>query len=152
MLLSMTEVEVLMQFFRDYVAKEEKGVRVLLKRIDDYNEANSSEEGEQQRQVINAVPNENLEPNPNSIEVDDVNYMLFLKAPQVTDDKQAKKDKDKFMTQCTPEDKQMREHIQKLLHEAESLEQLKATLMDPNSLSEIMSVIRQHTEKKKAFG
>ena len=46
----------------------------------------------------------------------------------------------------------MREHIQKLLHEAESLEQLKATLMDPNSLSEIMSVIRQHTEKKKAFG
>ena len=105
MLLSMTEVEVLMQFFRDYVAKEEKGVRVLLKRIDDYNEANSSEEGEQQRQVINAVPNENLEPNPNSIEVDDVNYMLFLKAPQVTDDKQAKKDKDKFMTQCTPEDK-----------------------------------------------
>ena len=46
MLLSMTEVEILMQFFRDYVAKEEKGVRVLLKRIDDYNEANSSEEGE----------------------------------------------------------------------------------------------------------
>ena len=47
---------------------------------------------------MNVVHNENLEPNPNSIEVDDVNYMLFLKAPQVTDDKQAKKDKDKFMT------------------------------------------------------
>ena len=106
-----------MQFFRDYVAKEEKGVRVLLKRIDDYNDAQSSEDEKQQRQIINAVPNENLESIPNSIEVEDVNYMLFLKAPQVTDDKQAKKDKDKFMIQCTPEDKQMREHIQKLLHE-----------------------------------
>ena len=29
---------------------------------------------------------------------------------------------------------------------------IKMTINDPNSLSEIMSVIRQHTEKKKAFG
>ena len=56
------------------------------------------------------------------------------------------------MQQCSEQDLKVRDHIHKLLHEAESLEQLKTTLMDPNSLSEIMSVIRQHTEKKKAFG
>ena len=110
MLLSMPEVEILMKFFRDYVADDEKGVRVLLSRTDDFNDAQSSEE-EKSPFTMNVVHNENLEPNPNSIEIDDVNYMLFLKAPQVTDDKQAKKDKDKFMTQCNPEDKQMREHI-----------------------------------------
>ena len=92
MLLSMPEVDVLMKFFRDYVAREEKGVRVLISRIDDFNDAQSSEE--EKSQYINAVPNENLEPNLNNVYVEDVNYMLFLKAPQVTDDKQAKKDKD----------------------------------------------------------
>ena len=103
MLLSMPEVDVLMKFFRDYVAREEKGVRVLISRIDDFNDAQSSEE--EKSQYINAVPNENLEPNLNNVYVEDVNYMLFLKAPQVTDDKQAKKDKDQFMTKCNPEDK-----------------------------------------------
>ena len=46
------------------------------------------------------------------------------------------------MQQCSEQDLKVRDHIHKLLHEAESLEQLKTTLMDPNSLSEIMSVIR----------
>lgn len=45
------------------------------------------------------------------------------------------------MQQASPNDLQVRDHIHKLLYEAESLEQLKTTLMDPNSLSEIMSVI-----------
>ena len=78
--------------------------------------------------------------------------MLFMKVPTVGDDKKAKKEKEQFMQQVSANDLQVRDHIHKLLHEAESLEQLKTTLMDPNSLSEIMSVIRQHTEKKKAFG
>lgn len=78
--------------------------------------------------------------------------MLFLKVPTVGDEKKAKKEKAEFMQQCSEKDLKVRDHIHKLLHEAESLEQLKTTLMDPNSLSEIMSVIRQHTEKKKAFG
>ena len=39
MLLSMPEVEILMKFFRDYVADDEKGVRVLLSRTDDFNDA-----------------------------------------------------------------------------------------------------------------
>ena len=77
--------------------------------------------------------------------------MLFMKAPTVSDEKKAKKEKVEFMTQCNESDLKVRDHIHKLLYEAESLEQLKMTLMDPNSLSEIMSVIRQHTEKKKAF-
>jgi len=51
-----------------------------------------------------------------------------------------------------PGESQMRTHINLLLHEAEPLARLKMTINDPNSLSEIMSVIRQHTEKKKAFG
>lgn len=46
----------------------------------------------------------------------------------------------------------MRAHINLLLHEAEPLARYKMTINDQNSLSEIMSVIRQHTEKKKAFG
>jgi len=36
--------------------------------------------------------------------------------------------------------------------EAETLQSLKITIMDQNSLSEIMSAIRQHIEKKKALG
>lgn len=32
------------------------------------------------------------------------------------------------------------------------MESLKITIIDQNSLSEIMSAIRQHIEKKKAFG
>ena len=47
----------------------------------------------------------------------------------------------------------MRDHIDLLLREVEPLTRVgKYNLNDPNSLSEIMSVIRQHTEKKKAFG
>ena len=46
----------------------------------------------------------------------------------------------------------MRAHINLLLHEAEPLARVKMTINDQNSLSEIMSVIRQHTEKKKALG
>ena len=44
MLLSMPEVEILMKFFRDHVANDDKGVRVLLSRTDDFNDAQSSEE------------------------------------------------------------------------------------------------------------
>ncbi len=46
----------------------------------------------------------------------------------------------------------MRDHINLLLKDVEPLTRVKMTINDPNSLSEIMSVIRQHTEKKKAFG
>lgn len=42
--------------------------------------------------------------------------------------------------------------MQKLLHDAESLRGLEMLINDLNSSSEIMGVIRQHTEKKKAFG
>ena len=50
------------------------------------------------------------------------------------------------------EEQQMRDHINLLLRDVEPLTRVKMTINDPNSLSEIMSVIRQHTEKKKAFG
>ena len=46
----------------------------------------------------------------------------------------------------------MRAHINLLLSQAEPLERTKMTINDQNSLSELMSVIRQHTEKKQAFG
>ena len=46
----------------------------------------------------------------------------------------------------------MRAHINLLLHESEPLARVKMTINDQNSLSEIMSVVRQHTEKRKAFG
>ena len=38
-----------------------------------------------------------------------------------------------------------------MLSEAETLRGLEMIINDPNSLSEMMSMIRQHTEKKKAF-
>ena len=44
MLMNMDEVKILTDFFRKYVADEKKGVRVLLTRIDDFNDANSSDE------------------------------------------------------------------------------------------------------------
>ena len=39
-----------------------------------------------------------------------------------------------------------------MLHEAEKLTVLKSAIADPNSMSSILSVVRQHIEKKKAFG
>ena len=48
--------------------------------------------------------------------------MLFLKKPTVGADKKAKKEKAEFMQQVSEKDAQMRDHIHKLLHEAESLE------------------------------
>lgn len=78
--------------------------------------------------------------------------MLFLKTPNPGDDKKLKEEKAKIMALDNPGESQMRTHINLLLHEAEPLARLKMTINDPNSLSEIMSVIRQHTEKKKAFG
>lgn len=74
-----------------------------------------------------------------------VKYFLFVKLPDV---KEIKKPE----TILTGEDLQTKKHILELLKEAETLESLKMTIMDQNSLGEIMSVIRQHIEKKKAFG
>lgn len=47
----------------------------------------------------------------------------------------------------------MRDHINLLLREVGPLTRVGLLNMnDPNSMSENMSVIRQHSEKKKAFG
>ena len=54
MLMNMDEVKILIDFFRDYVADEKKGVRVLLTRTDDFNDANSSEEDKNQK-VVSSV-------------------------------------------------------------------------------------------------
>ena len=78
--------------------------------------------------------------------------MLFMKPPNPGDDKKLKSEKVEIMAMKSQEEQQMRTHINLLLHEAEPLARVKMTINDPNSLSEIMSVIRQHTEKKKAFG
>lgn len=78
--------------------------------------------------------------------------MLFLKAPPPGDDKKLKAEKEKIMALDNKEERQMRSHINLLLYESEPLARIKMTINDPNSLREIMSVIRQHTEKKKAFG
>jgi hypothetical protein len=73
-----------------------------------------------------------------------VKYFLFVKPPDVKEFK-----KPGF---ALGEDIQVKNHILELLKEAETLESLKITIMDQNSLSEIMSAIRMHIEKKKAFG
>ena len=78
--------------------------------------------------------------------------MLFVKAPPPGDDKKLKAEKVKIMALENQEESQMRDHINLLLSEAEALTRIRMTINDPNSLSEIMSVIQQHTEKKKAFG
>ena len=75
-----------------------------------------------------------------------------MKPPNPGDDKKLKSEKVEIMAMKSQEEQQMRTHINLLLHEAEPLARVKMTINDPNSLSEIMSVIRQHTEKKKAFG
>ena len=48
--LNMDEVKILIDFFRTHLS-EEKKIRVLLTRIDDFNDANSSEEEKNQRVV-----------------------------------------------------------------------------------------------------
>ena len=68
------------------------------------------------------------------------------------EDKKLKAEKQRIMALESTEEQQMRDHINLLLREVEPLGRVKMTINDPNSLSEIMSVIRQHTEKKKAFG
>ena len=89
----------------------------------------------------------NSSPGPRS-----VNYMLFCKEPGRVEDKQIRAEKLKLMALDSAEEQQMRDHINLLLKDVEPLTRVKMTINDPNSLSEIMSVIRQHTEKKKAFG
>ena len=75
-----------------------------------------------------------------------------MKEPQRVEDKQLVAQKATQIALASPEEQQMREHINLLLREVEPLGRVITTINDPNSLSEIMSVIRQHTEKKKAFG
>ena len=59
MLLNMDEVKTIIEFFRQHVAKEKKGVRVLLSRCDDFNEANDSEE-ERNAKTMSAVAHQSL--------------------------------------------------------------------------------------------
>ena len=68
--------------------------------------------------------------------------MLFLKAPSPGDGKELKEEKVNMMTSESEGEAQMRAHINLLLHEADPLARVKMTINDPNSLSEIMSVIR----------
>ena len=83
----------------------------------------------------------------------EVSYMLFIREPSRVEEKKLKAEKRAIMNLDSPEEQQMRDHIDLLLREVEPLTRVgKYNLNDPNSLSEIMSVIRQHTEKKKAFG
>lgn len=79
--------------------------------------------------------------------------MLFTKEPSRVEDKKLKQEKLSIMALESAEEQQMRDHINLLLREVEPLARVgRRNMNDPNSLSEIMSVIRQHTEKKKAFG
>lgn len=78
--------------------------------------------------------------------------MLFFKEPSRVEEKELRATKLKLMALESKEEQQMRDHINLLLRDVEPLTRVKMTINDPNSLSEIMSVIRQHTEKKKAFG
>ena len=71
-----------------------------------------------------------------------VNYMLFFKEPNRVDEKKLKATKTEVMKLERPEEQQMRDHINLLLREVEPLGRFKMTINDPNSLSEIMSVIR----------
>ena len=83
----------------------------------------------------------------------EVSYMLFIREPSRVEEKKLKAEKRAIMNLDSPDEQQMRDHIDLLLREVEPLTRVgKYNLNDPNSLSEIMSVIRQHTEKKKAFG
>lgn len=49
--MNMDEVKILIEFFRNYVAEDKKGVRVLLTRTDDFNAANESDEDKNQKAV-----------------------------------------------------------------------------------------------------
>lgn len=75
-----------------------------------------------------------------------VKYFLFVKAPDIKEKKKLEGNG------IDPVDVQVKKHILELLKEAETLEYLKITIMDQNSLSEIMLAIKQQIEKKKAFG
>ena len=75
-----------------------------------------------------------------------VKYFLFVKPPDIKEKKKLDG------SGIDPVDVQVKKHILELLKEAETLEYLKITIMDQNSLSEIMLAIKQQIEKKKAFG
>ncbi len=71
-----------------------------------------------------------------------VKYMLFIKAPPHFDESKNRKERIKLMKNVPDKESQLRDHIQKLLKEAETLRGLEMTINDLNSLTEIMSLIR----------
>ncbi len=68
--------------------------------------------------------------------------MLFYKEPSRVEEKQLRAQKLQLMALESKEEQQMRDHINLLLKDVEPLTRVKMTINDPNSLSEIMSVIR----------
>mmetsp|Transcript_36212 Transcript_36212/g.44159 ORF Transcript_36212/g.44159 Transcript_36212/m.44159 type:complete len:202 (+) Transcript_36212:746-1351(+) len=76
-------------------------------------------------------------------EPEEISYMLFLREPSRVEEKKLKAQKLAIMSLESAEEQQMRDHIDLLLREVEPLTRVgKLTMNDPNSLSEIMSVIR----------
>lgn len=178
MCIKLSEVNLLIGFFRDFVCPKNKSIRNIVDKIEFFDDENQilkeepthedfkkhmlkgsmdmKEKGcscpcncfarripveiEQKKRSLSEVDNEESKEKRKIVK-----YFLFVKPPDVKEIK-----KPAFIK--GDQDVQAKKHILELLKEAETLESLKITIMDQNSLSEIMAAIRQHIEKKKAFG
>ena len=182
MLVNLKDVKTLIDFFEDHVQGSNKGVKVLLGKIEYYNDEEKILEEEPDHHDTmtgvyggsgnnggcscpckcgsrnNCKSEDSDDSGGGALDEDEQNenaaaekvkYFLFSKPPTVKDVKQKAED---LLQKVSEKDQQVRKHLLALLMEAETLHGLKITVMDQNSLSEIMSVIRQHIEKKKAFG
>ena len=178
MCIKLSEVILLIGFFRDFIAPNNRAIKNIVDKIEFFDDENDILKDEpihedykkyMQRESQDAskgcicacncnakrVPLEKSEAKRKVSDGDSdlsqqekrkiVKYFLFVKPPDIKEIKKPDMIKGE-------QDIQMKKHILELLKEAETLESLKITIMDQNSLSEIMSAIRQHIEKKKAFG
>lgn len=153
MCIKLSEVNLLIGFFRDFVCPKNKSIRNIVDKIEFFDDENEILKEEPTHEDFKKhMLKGNMDMSLSEVDNEEskekrkiVKYFLFVKPPDVKEIK-----KPAFIK--GDQDVQAKKHILELLKEAETLESLKITIMDQNSLSEIMAAIRQHIEKKKAFG
>jgi hypothetical protein len=161
MCIKLAEVNLLISFFRDYISPSNRAIKNIVDKIEFFDDENDILKEEPNHEdykkymkresdtkgcvcacncQAKRAPAERAEKQDGESDQSNekrkiVKYFLFVKPPDVKEVKKPDMVKGE-------QDIQMKKHILELLKEAETLESLKITIMDQNSLSEIMSTIR----------
>ena len=131
MLLSMAQINLLLEFFRAQKDSQFKGIKNLMDKIDHFH----AEEGILSELEWQATG-----------DVVPTKYYLLVKQPALKE----------IRIEHTAEGGSAQEllfrgHVKELLVESDLLSQFAPLVRDPNSTSQILNLLRQHIEKKKVF-